>query len=46
MTPEALLEQFDVMAESPGGVEQVRKVILQLAVRGELRRPKRGRRGR
>jgi type I restriction enzyme, S subunit len=36
VTPEALLEQFDTMTEAPGGVERVRKVILQLAVRGRL----------
>jgi type I restriction enzyme, S subunit len=34
--PAALLEQFDVMAEAPGGVQRLRELILQLAVRGQL----------
>ena len=36
MTPEALRAQFDVMAEAPNGVQQLRELVLQLAVRGKL----------
>lgn len=36
MTPEALMEAFDVMAEAPNGVQKLRELILQLAVRGKL----------
>lgn len=36
MTPEALLAQFDVMVEAPNGLQKLRELILQLAVRGKL----------
>ncbi|HEY0018005.1 MAG TPA: hypothetical protein VGC13_16945 [Longimicrobium sp.] len=36
MSPETLLQQFDVMAEAPNGVQKIRELILQLAVRGML----------
>ncbi|MET0397155.1 MAG: restriction endonuclease subunit S [Longimicrobiaceae bacterium] len=36
MTPEMLLEQFDVVADAPNGVQKLRELILQLAVRGKL----------
>jgi type I restriction enzyme, S subunit len=36
VTLESLLAQVDVMVEAPGGVQQLRKLILQLAVQGKL----------
>lgn len=36
MSPETLLQKFDVMAEAPNGVQKLRELILQLAVRGKL----------
>lgn len=36
MTPEELREQFDVLAEAPNGVQKLRELVLQLAVRGKL----------
>lgn len=36
MSPESLLQQFEVLADAPGGVQRLREVILQLAVRGKL----------
>lgn len=36
MSPETLLEQFDAVADAPGGVQRLREMILQLAVRGKL----------
>ncbi len=36
MSPESLLQQFDVMAEAPNGVQKLRQLILQLAVRGQI----------
>jgi type I restriction enzyme, S subunit len=36
MSPDSLLRQLDVVADTPGGVQKVRELILQLAVRGKL----------
>ena len=36
MSPKTLLEQFDAVADAPGGVQRLRELILQLAVRGKL----------
>ena len=33
---DALFEQFDAVADAPGGVQRLRQAILQLAVRGKL----------
>ena len=36
MTPAKFIEVFDTIAEAPGGVERLRELVLQLAVRGKL----------
>ena len=36
MTPERFIEVFDTVAEAPGGIERLRKLVLQLAVQGQL----------
>ncbi len=36
MSPEMLLKHFDAVADAPGGVQRLRELILQLAVRGKL----------
>ena len=36
MGSQALLANFDTVAESPGGIDQLREVIFDLAVRGKL----------
>lgn len=36
MNPEALLRQFDVLADAPNGVQKLRELILRLAVHGKL----------
>ncbi len=36
MSPDSLLRQFEVMADAPNGVQKLRELILQLAVRGKL----------
>lgn len=36
MTPESLRRQFDVVADAPNGVQKLRELILQMAVRGKL----------
>lgn len=36
MTPEELIDAFDVLAEAPDGVKRLRELVLQLAVRGKL----------
>lgn len=36
MSPETLLEQFDALTNAPNGVQKLRELILQLAVRGAL----------
>ncbi|HET8654473.1 MAG TPA: restriction endonuclease subunit S, partial [Longimicrobiaceae bacterium] len=36
MSPEMLLREFDAVAEAPDGVQRLRDLILQLAVRGKL----------
>lgn len=36
MTPKSLLQQFDVLAEAPNGVQKLRELVLELAVRGKL----------
>ncbi len=36
MTPGEFIAAFDVIAEAPGGVERLRALVLQLAVRGRL----------
>ena len=36
MTPGKFIEVFDTVAEAPGGIERLRELVLQLAVRGKL----------
>ena len=36
MTPGEFIEVFDTVAEAPGGIERLRELVLQLAVRGRL----------
>src|SRR5262249_27190769 len=36
MTPRDLINAFDVMAEAPDGIERLRELVLDLAVRGKL----------
>lgn len=36
MTPGEFIETFDIVAEAPGGIERLRELVLQLAVRGKL----------
>lgn len=36
MTADTLIQNFDLIADSPGGVPKLRELILQLAVRGRL----------
>ena len=36
MNPDTLLRQFDVIADAPNGVRNLRELIVQLAVRGKL----------
>ena len=36
MTPGEFIAAFDVIAEAPGGIERLRELVLQLAVRGRL----------
>ena len=36
MTPGKFIEIFDTIAEAPGGIERLRELVLQLAVRGRL----------
>ena len=36
MTPAKFIEVFDTIAEAPGGIERLRELVLQLAVRGRL----------
>ncbi len=36
MTPAKFIEKFDTIAEAPGGIERLRELVLQLAVRGKL----------
>ncbi len=36
MMPAKFIEVFDTVAEAPGGVERLRELVLQLAVRGKL----------
>lgn len=36
MTPQKFIEAFDTVAEAPGGIERLREMVLQLAVRGKL----------
>ena len=36
MTPGEFIETFDTVAEAPGGIERLRELVLQLAVRGRL----------
>ena len=36
MTPGEFIEAFDIVAEAPGGIERLRELVLQLAVRGKL----------
>ena len=36
MTPGEFIEVFDMVAEAPGGIERLRELVLQLAVRGKL----------
>ena len=36
MNASTLLDNFDIIADAPGGVPKLRELILQLAVRGKL----------
>lgn len=36
MNADTLLENFEILAEAPGGINQIRELILNLAVRGKL----------
>lgn len=36
MTPEKFIEVFDTIAEAPGGIDRLRRFVLDLAVRGKL----------
>ena len=36
MNLQRLLEEFETLAEAPGGVARLRELVLQLAVRGQL----------
>ena len=36
MTPGEFIEVFDEIAEAPGGIERLRELVIQLAVRGRL----------
>ena len=36
MAEDILFEQFDLLADTPGGVQKLRELILQLAVQGKL----------
>lgn len=36
MTPKKFIDVFDTIAEAPGGIERLRELVLQLAVRGKL----------
>lgn len=36
MTPRELSAAFDVLAEAPGGIQRLRELVLELAVRGKL----------
>lgn len=36
MTPHDLLANFEVLADAPGGVERLRELVVELAVRGKL----------
>ena len=36
MSPDTLLQHFDAIADAPNGVQKLRELILQLAVRGKL----------
>ncbi len=36
MTPQRFIEVFDTVVEAPGGIERLRELVLQLAVRGKL----------
>ncbi|MEI6515654.1 MAG: restriction endonuclease subunit S, partial [bacterium] len=36
MNARTLLDNFDLIADAPGGVPKLRELILQLAVRGKL----------
>ena len=36
MNPEKFIEVFDTVAEAPGGIERLRELVLQLALRGKL----------
>ena len=36
MTTQEFIEVFDTVAEAPGGIERLRELVLQLAVRGKL----------
>jgi type I restriction enzyme S subunit len=36
MKPETFFDNFEVQAEAPNGVQKLREMILQLAVRGKL----------
>ena len=36
MTADTFIQNFDLLAEAPGGIPKLRELILQLAVRGKL----------